>query len=297
MRPKSLLILSDKKPGHLNQSIAYARTLNADYDVVEIGFKYKLTKVFTYLLDHMGVYFSKYVNMSLPEKKYDAIVSAGSDTYYANKYLSQKLGSSSVAMMYPSGYRLNFTLIFAQQHDKPPKSDNIIEIPVNFSHLVAGDVFKPQQDKKYVGIVIGGGNRVFQMDTQAIAQYIEQIFSLFPEHEVVVTTSRRTSVDIEQLLHRYPFSYKLIYSHNPCNPVPDFLTHCDYVFITQDSTSMISEAVSNGRANVEVLPLKSRKKDSKFHRLGQFLEKQNYLHTFDGVLGNAGRKIEFYQYI
>jgi hypothetical protein len=36
------------------------------------------------------------------------VVSAGSETYYANKVLARRHGVPSVAIMLPRGYRLNF---------------------------------------------------------------------------------------------------------------------------------------------------------------------------------------------
>ena len=49
-----VLILTDGKAGHENQSKAFARALGFDFDVVEVHFKSKLAKAKSYLLDRLG---------------------------------------------------------------------------------------------------------------------------------------------------------------------------------------------------------------------------------------------------
>ncbi len=50
-----VLILTDGKAGHENQSKAFARALGCDFDLVEIHFKSAFHKVLSYLFDHLGI--------------------------------------------------------------------------------------------------------------------------------------------------------------------------------------------------------------------------------------------------
>ena len=68
------------------------------------------------------------------------------------------------------------------------------------------------------------------------------------------------------------------------------------MFITGDSTSMISEAVSYGKSNVVVLPLESQE-ENKFTRFIDTLEKEEYLHIFNGSIENKNKKIDFRKYV
>jgi len=43
---KKILIISDGKPGHLNQSIAFCKIKEINYDILEIKFKSKFHKAF-----------------------------------------------------------------------------------------------------------------------------------------------------------------------------------------------------------------------------------------------------------
>ncbi len=59
---------------------------------------------------------------------------------------------------------------------------------------------------------------------------------------------------------------------------------------------MISEAVSFGQANVEILTLfDGKSKKSKYMKMINMLEAQSCLHMYDGHCGNRGRKIRLGQ--
>ncbi len=285
--------------------------MKLDYDIVEVRFKNRFLRLVSYLFDRVGIY-----TLSLFDKKegfrnkfgmtedsyseltsgslYSLVVGAGSSTYYAVRVMAKKLNLKSISMMLPRGYRYNFDYIFAQSHDNPPKRENIIPIPANFAYI------EPQHlcslGKKSVGIVIGGDNSILHMSKELLKKQLDAIFDLYHSYEIAVTTSPRTAKEIEELLEGYDFAYKVIYSKEPLNPIPDFLDQCEVVCITMDSTSMISEAISYGNAAVIVLPLLA-KRENKFSSLVTSLESEGYLHIFDGTIEQKNRKIDFKQYL
>ena len=288
-----VLILSDGRMGHLNQSLAFVKYLDLSYEVVPVKFKHTSYKALSYLLDKAGIYTETLFEVDL-KKTYDMVVGTGSATSYATKVIAKKMHAKSVSMMLPRGYRYNFDIIFAQSHDHPPKKTNIIEIPANFSTVEPQGLYEAK--KKSIGIVIGGDNKIFTLSKEKLKAQLDTIVKTYPDHEVAVTTSPRTSQEIEALVDSYAFDYEVLFSKNPINPIPDFLDQCETVFITGDSTSMISEAVSYGMSNVVVLPLMSQK-ENKFTRFTQGLEKEGYLHIFDGTIKDKNKKIDFKNYM
>lgn len=287
-----VLILSDGKPGHLNQSLAFARLLQLDYDLVDCRYVSRWAKAASYLLDRCGLRTSALFSVGAHGAHYQAVLSAGSETYYANKVLASRLGAKAVAIMLPSGYRLDFDLIIAQEHDRPPQRTNLLSLPVNLAAPRPQGVvdFVPGQNS--VGVAIGGTSRHFSISREQLGLQLESIFSLFPGADLVATTSRRTPREVEELVASFPFRRSILFSREPVNPIPDFLAHCQTVFVTGDSTSMVSEAVSFGQAAIEVLPLVPRLADSKILRMLTRLEELGYLHTFDGSLGHCRRKFD-----
>ena len=300
-----ILILSDGRAGHLNQSIAFAKHMNIGYDVLEVRFIHSVAKILSYMYDRLGIYSQKLFTTSWKEeqndaiekyamKKYSMVVGTGSSTYYATKVLAKKMLAKSVTMMLPKGYRYDHDVIFAQKHDEPPKQNNIVEILANFAYVEPLGIFNAKQ--KTIGIVIGGDNNLFELSSVELKKQLDMIVNQYAkEYHIAITTSPRTSHEIETLVKSYGFEYEVIFSQNPVNPIPDFLEQCDVVFITMDSTSMVSEAISYGKSSVIILPLEG-KKETKFNRFLRGLEKEGYVHIFDGVFKEAKRKLDFKTY-
>ena len=132
------------------------------------------------------------------------------------------------------------------------------------------------ENKKALAVIIGGDNDVFDMEHELIKDELDDIFEKFPDYLKYVTTSRRTSPQIEALVNEYEFDYKLIYSKEPTiNPIGDFIAVCDEFFITADSTSMLSEVRANSQAKINIIDLDSKKENTKFHRLADIIEEMD----------------------
>ena len=273
---KRILIISDGKPGHLNQSIAFCKIKDVSYDILEVKFKSKFHKALSYLFDKLGYYtdflftdYKKYYG-----DFYDAVISAGSGTYYFNKYISKKYNKKAIALMLPKSYKYkDFYYIIAQEHDNPVRLDNILTLPLNLSFPREKAYVKKIEGKKSLAIIIGGDNDVFDMEHELIKDELDDIFEKYPDYLKYITTSRRTSKEIENLINEYKFDYKLIYSEEPnINPIGDFIAVCDEFFITTDSTSMLSEVRANSNAIINIVDLDSKKENTKYHRLVKIIE-------------------------
>jgi len=288
-----LLILSDGKPGHLNQSIAFARHLGWGYDICRVGFRSRPAKALSYLFDRCGLVSRGLFHSEPVTGAYRAVVSAGSATYYANRVVSRQLGCRSVAIMLPRGYRYNFDLIVAQQHDRPPVRDNLLSLPVNLGFVEPQGVVKPADDRSYVAVIIGGDSRRGRLDAERLRNQLARIFAQFAGCGFWLTTSRRTSPEVEGMLRRFNWDRAVYVSQEQLNPIPDYLRYSAQVFLTADSTSMISEAVSYGSACVEVLPGRDTgTAASKVDRMISALVDRGAVHLYDGEPGAARHKID-----
>ena len=304
-----ILIISDGKPGHVNQSIALCRHMGWEYEIVEIAYKNKTGKAPSYLLDRLGTYTERLFSAPILEptsqslkpkvSKFSLVVSTGSTTYYANKLLAKKLNLPNIGILYPKGYRLDFSHILCPFYDHPPKRKNITPLPLNL--CAANDAFFIEQAVEFklrhtpqapaIGIIIGGPNAVSTIDPVEMEQQLERIFEATEGMERWITTSRRTPKQIEAIIDGFKFDYKLINSRDPYNPVPAFIQLCDRLFVTSDSASMISECASFGKGKVEILMNRQTKRPNKFEELIQGLEKRGAVHIFEGTLGSADQKI------
>jgi uncharacterized protein len=291
VKDRHVLILSDGKPGHVNQSVAFARLLGLSYEIRPVAFRRRICKALSYLYDRRGILTDTLFRIEGDVPECWAVVSAGSATYYANRVTARRMNARSIAIMLPQGYRYDFDLIVAQEHDCPPQRSNILSLPVNLSYVIPAGLVRPDPANRYVSLVVGGTNTEFKMEPEPLERAIVDIFERFPKHQILVATSRRTPEAVEKMLEQHPFAEKFFYSRNPANPIPDFLAFSEYAFITADSTSMISEAVTFGNSCVEVIPLKGRSKENKFLRMTAHLAELGCLHIYDGEVGACCAKI------
>ena len=135
------------------------------------------------------------------------------------------------------------------------------------------EIHKPS--KNAIGIIIGGPNEKKDINIKDLRKQIKIIISNNSNKEVWLTTSRRTTKEIENLLNDFSFDYKLEFSKNKYNPLPAFIELCENLYITADSTTMISEAVSYGKSNVFIIPVKSKTKKDKFDKFCDILVNYN----------------------
>lgn len=217
---------------------------------------------------------------------FDLFVGAGSTSYYALKFYARRYAKPSVALMYPKGYRKDFSVIIAGAHDRPKPSANLKISPVSLSFSRPQGLYKPQ--RKAVGFIIGGPNSCFEMGDEILKQ-IEGVRAQFADCEFALTTSPRTPQATENALVKLSWDYSVIYSREPVNPIGDFLAQCEWVFISEDSVSMISEAASNGSASVAILSLKRKDAHNKFDDFISALVSTRHARRYDEALKKTAK--------
>ena len=332
---RKVLILTDGKAGHENQSKAFARALGCDFDLVEIHFKSAFHKALSYLFDRFGVHtlslFPSFdIRHPTPDTQtsnhepqttnheYCAVLGTGSGTFYAAKSLARKLGVKCGVVLYPRGYRIaSFDCVRAPAFDRPAPAPNVIPIPVN---LVASDTafyaagteafrtrYTPSEHPA-VAIIVGGPNKCSSLSADWMRAQLNQIFSTYKPpssklqapssklqapssklqapsspHEIWVTTSRRTPPEVEAVVDSFPFDYKLLYSKDHFNPIPAFVQLASTLYVTAESTGMISESCTFGTAEVRVLD-NLKPGPHKFRRFVEDLVRGGYV--------NGARKVD-----
>lgn len=283
------IILTDGKAGHENQSKAFARALGLDFVLVPVKFKSRFAKAMSYLYDRLGVSSTRLLegldNLdSLGKPR--VVLGTGSGTFYAAKALAKKLGAKCGVVLYPRGYDLSsFDCILAPTFDNPAKRANVVEIPAN---LVANDAafyekgvaaFRERYSgaaDNLVGVIVGGPNKCSTMSVEWMKARLDEIFAANAGAQLCVTTSRRTPPEVEALVDSYPWTYKLIYSRDHFNPIPAFVQLAKRLYVTAESTGMLSEACTFGTA--EVVALDNLKPGPhKFRRFVENLRRGGYV--------------------
>lgn len=266
---KKALILTDGKAGHENQSKAVARALGLEWKTANVKFRSGFAKALSYPFDRLGV-----STLSLFEpfdrsvaEGVDAVIGTGSGVFYAVKALARETGAKSAVVLYPRGYRISsFDCVFAPAFDRPRRAANVIELPVNpvvpdpsFYEKGVADFEEHyrrvngrarDRSQAAVAVVIGGPNKRSSMSAEWMEAQLGRILAASSGKALWVTTSRRTPKDVEAVVDSFPWDYKLVYSRDTFNPIPAFVKLAGALYVTAESTGMLSEACSFGSARV-----------------------------------------------
>ena len=152
----------------------------------------------------------------------------------------------------------SFDCVLAPAFDRPKPAANVIEIPAN---LVANDeAFYEKGVAAYrertsavpeIAVIVGGPNKCSTMTAAWMKAKLDEIFK--QPGVKTVTTSRRTPPEVEAVVDSCPWDYKLLYSKDHFNPIPAFVKLAKKLYVTAESTGMLSEACTFGTAEVIAL--------------------------------------------
>ena len=166
-----------------------------------------------------------------------------------------------------------FDLCLIPKHDRPQKEKNVLITNGPLSSIKSS---KKQMKKRL--IMLGGPNKQFIWSNENILNQIYEIIEDESNRELnwQVTTSRRTPPHFIEKLRQAPFSNLCLFTFDetPPNWIEKALARNAIVWVTQDSFSMIYEAIQSGAkvGLLEMLP----KRNSLFHRSSKFKDENHF---------------------
>jgi mitochondrial fission protein ELM1 len=266
-RALTLWLILDGKPGHENQSIGLAeaiqRRVACDIHRISIAGK--------------GGFFGRIrvaIAASAKLPKPDFIIAAGHATHLPLLWLARKYRARSIVLMRPSLPLRFFDLCIAPAHDFPkkPQRKNLILTRGAINRVHAGEL--PKTGKL---ILIGGPSKTHGWNAAAM---LEMLAKLTATGDWQLTDSRRTPEGfLDQIKKNLPNIE--IFSCNETAPdwLPDKLSRAKEVWVSEDSVSMIYEALSSG-ARVGLLPVPCLNSHSRVLRGVDELIADRFLTTF-----------------
>lgn len=236
-------IVDDGKPGHVNQSLGLAEALSrsAPTDV------HRLPALPCWRA-WLALLFKRAPDSALPAP--DLIVGAGHATHITLLAARRACGGRSVVLMKPSLPRRWFDLCIVPTHDRLPGDARTFVSEGALNRIRSSNTLDP----KLGLILIGGVSPHFEWDSDAVQVQIKRILARTPEIRWTLTTSRRTPADFLARLPR--FATLECVPHTATSPdwLPARLAESGTVWVTPDSVSMVTEALTAG-ADVGVFDL------------------------------------------
>ncbi len=308
----SVVILTDNKKGHTNQSWAVAQLLpNPRITFISLQYKSKIHHLILSLLTYIPLpkfLISFFLTQNLKKDSTQKIISApcqmvistGSSLNAPNLFLSKLKSAKSVVIMSPSwGWKRHYDLQIVPKHDTTSlfylKRSNRL-ITLGAPTLICEKNLKENAQKlsmtlklpsqKYISIFIGGNSSHHTLTGTAIHSLVQKLNRIIQEKELhlLITTSRRTPKDISQIL-KNTFSHHprcpllMIAEDSPSQPenfISGMMGLAELILVTEDSISMISEAAGSGK-KVIVIQTDPNQKKSKHRKFIQELAQEGYI--------------------
>ncbi len=223
----------------------------------------------------------------------DFIISAGSKLAPLNLFLARDLRAKSVVLMKPSFpfhlFRYDLAVIPAHDHGWIPRESIRPVLALNPVDAASLEIdakklmpsLRQSSQSAKLAIFLGGPTRNFSMS-------LSQVQILFQELELaapltggfMVTTSRRTPDDILQFLEKsllnHPYCQLFVDAKRDTRPevAGGMMGIADILLVTEDSISMISEAIS-AQKKVIVITFDTENLPKKHQRFQSLLEERS----------------------
>jgi mitochondrial fission protein ELM1 len=265
--PLTLWLIGDGKPGHENQSLGLAEAMQ----------RRVACEVHRISIAGEGGFFCRIraalaAGTKLP--KPDFIIAAGHATHPSLLCLARKYSAKSIVLMRPSLPLGCFDLCIAPTHDfhKKPQRKNLI-----LTRGAINRVWPSDSDKTGRLILIGGPSKTHGWDDAAMLNMLKAITAT---GDWQLTDSRRTSRGfLEQIKNHLPNIEIFSCKETAPDWLPDKLSRAKEVWVSEDSVSMIYEALSSD-ARVGLLPVPRLKPKSRVLRGVDELLEAGFLTSF-----------------
>ncbi len=282
--PLVVWLVVDGKPGHTNQSEGLAAALG---DLLEI--KIFRLPVLPFWKTLFGVLRHKNHALNFFSSP-DIVIGAGHATHASLLLIKWLFKAKSIVLMKPSLPLFLFDLCLIPEHDGEKNRKQVITTKGVLNKVTAS---LHKQINQGV-MLIGGPSKHYGWDSQKLLEQLQDIIAGMPHIEWFIANSRRTPKETSQALQNIQ-SEKVHYcAVTDVEPdwLPGMLSESNYAWVTEDSVSMVYEALT-AQNHVGLLPVPAIKK-SRVQRGVQQLVGESVLTTYrqwleNGELDSTGR--------
>jgi len=213
----------------------------------------------------------------------DLIVGAGHATHLALLAARRSVGGRVVVLMRPSLPLGWFDRAVVPEHDGGPRHPRVVrsEGALNAMRPAA----HPRRDRGL--ILVGGPSKHCRWDGERLLRQIERIAASESGVEWTVTDSRRTPAATSAALRDRADGRWRFVSREACDPgwMGRRLDECARVWVSEDSVSMIYEALTAG-AGVGLLDVPWKREASRIRRSLRRLEERGRVARFSETADN-----------
>jgi len=290
------LLLTQGMHGMISQVEGMAKALNTQYShkIVRLSFPWNL----------VPPKFTPISEITLKDKTYlnegetpDLIISCGRKSVIPSILFKKKNPKIfTIHIQDPKVSFKNFDAIIAPEHDSL-SGDNVYSSKGAIHYITESEIKKAEpyltnkiKSQKLVSLILGGPNKYYSFNKNQLIEIFNEIKSKFISngYKVIVIPSMRTpKISIELATKELSASGYVINSVDK-QAYLSALALVDYVVVTCDSTSMISEAATSGKP-IFVAHMKPKKNNYRFKKFYRLFNEM-------GITRDLGDQIESWTY-
>lgn len=297
----NVLVIRDDKPGHYHQTEGLLLSLREIYpemtvEYTECEIRSKMSRsLLKVLLNHCTTFFERslsleyihyfYKSYNLPPNKPDLILSTGGNTANLNVWFAKAYHGKNILNGRVRGLRETLFTKVTTVIDLGYPNQIVIDVAPNSitaeklkteSHTFL-DLHRLQGE--FYALLLGGDGAGYRYDDtfyEELIAFLKRI-SATDDIQWLITTSRRTPRKVEEKLKHHLKDYAayfVAYNTKPEKILLPFLGASKAVFVTEESASMISEAIA-ARKPVYTLRSKEANPDRNYQKIVEkFLTKK-----------------------
>ena len=219
----------------------------------------------------------------------DLLIASGRKSIAAARYIKRKSGGRTVTVYIqdPRTPPHHFDLVAVPEHD-PLRGENVIVTKATPNKVTPAKIQAATSafpalgalPSPRVAVLIGGTSKAYNM-TRAVTEKLAQDLANL-DASLMITCSRRTGEENRKILEtHFKNGAHFFWDGQGDNPYMAMLGQADYILVTADSASMISESCTTGKP-VYMIPLEGGAK--RIERLHDNLIRHGVLRKFSGAL-------------
>lgn len=276
-----LWVFTDDRAGHRTQleGLITALQAQADIQIFWVPLERSLPKL---LYDYLRGRYTEGAHLPAP----DMLLAAGHQTHPSLLGAKHAVGGYAVVLMKPSLPLHLFDLVVAPHHDGLPASGRVFP-----THGAINKIrWTHEHDSRSGVILIGGPSRSHGWHDDELVSHIETLLARDSDKDWYLTTSPRTPESfLQKIRHAKVGEINIVpYTETPPGWMADRLAQAAYVWVTEDSVSMVYEALSSGAA-VGILSV-PRIREGRVIRGLDALVSKRWVTTFEDWLSGADLK-------
>lgn len=277
-------IVTEGMAGTENQCLGVADAL----DVAPIVHRITLRQPWKMLTPHLPFEHSWTFIPALHGPWPDLLITSGRKAIAAARYIKKQNSQAFVVHLQDPRCNTNIFDLIAVPHHDALRGDHVIVTDgapnrITPRKLAAAPHPSPS-DKPSVGVIIGGDSKTHRLTRSVMEDIATDLQFIARRHKVLATVSRRTNPALVPILKdALEHTDAFVWDGAGDNPYFGILAHADWLLVTNDSASMLSDAATSGKP-VYLLPLEGRSR--KFERLYARFKELGIARDYDGVLEN-----------